>query len=130
MSNTKEVIKYQCAFCEKELDGSGISCLKGHLNCRICSQQFETCPFCSLKAMKTNKCLVCNYTRQKCGQCGNMVDEAVWRLNMILCKPCSDPKPKQETYSSLYSYPSRSYDSPGCYNRETCKGNCTCDSTN
>ena len=82
-------------------------------------------------SMKNDQCCLCSYTRQKCAKCGIGVDEGMWCLNQVLCKPCASPPPppKPAIYSSTRSAYDLPPDSPGCYRQDICKGHCTCDST-
>lgn len=131
-----------CASCQQELKGDGLSCIKGKFYCQKCSKQFSVCPICSSTSIKDDACYYCDYKRQKCGKCGKTVDEAIWRLNILLCNICANPpqpkpqpkpKPKSETdhyYDLQLGYCYIPPDSPGCYRRDVCKGHCTCDSPN
>jgi len=43
------------------------------------------------------RCVQCRYERQTCSQCKTKVDEAVFRVGVVMCKSCSGasvPPPK------------------------------------
>lgn len=86
-----EAALLRCGGCANEIGNGNILCISKALYCGPCASRFEECASCKLNSMIKDSCMNCGYTRSECSKCKTRADEAVLRLNVILCFACANP---------------------------------------